>query len=82
MIGPMHAVPELKKRVDWGYYTTPQEHALGRKIPQMRWKGLLRLESGNVNVNGSLAAAYASKGTPSGGVSSPASGPGTVTRGC
>ena len=27
-----------------------------------------RIESGNVNVNDSLAAAYASKGTPSGGV--------------
>ena len=27
-----------------------------------------RIQSGNVNVNDSLAAAYASKGTPSGGV--------------
>ena len=28
----------------------------------------MRIESGNVNINDSLAAAYASKGTPSGGV--------------
>ena len=48
MIGPMHAVPELKKRVDWGYYTTPQEHALGRKIPQTRGK----VVGGSSSVNG------------------------------
>ena len=38
MIGPMHSVPEIKKKVDWGFYTTPQEHALNRKIPQTRGK--------------------------------------------
>ena len=25
MIGPMHAEPRLKRLVDWGYYSTPQE---------------------------------------------------------
>jgi choline dehydrogenase len=24
MIGPMHAEPKIKARVDWGYYSTPQ----------------------------------------------------------
>ena len=48
MIGPMHSVPQIKKRVDWGYYTTPQEHALGRKIPQTRGK----VVGGSSSVNG------------------------------
>ena len=48
MIGPMHSVPQIKQRVDWGYYTTPQEHALGRKIPQTRGK----VVGGSSSVNG------------------------------
>ncbi|KAA0023441.1 GMC family oxidoreductase [Antrihabitans cavernicola] len=50
MIGPMHSVPQLKKLVDWGYYTTPQQHALGRKVPQTRGKVL----GGSSSVNGML----------------------------
>lgn len=50
LIGPMHAVPQVKKLVDWGYYTTPQAHALGRKIPQSRGKVL----GGSSSVNGML----------------------------
>ena len=48
MIGPMHSVPEIKKKVDWGYYTTPQEHALNRRIPQTRGK----VVGGSSSVNG------------------------------
>ncbi|GAB2887758.1 GMC family oxidoreductase [Nocardioides pacificus] len=50
MIGPMHSVPQIKKPVDWGYYTVPQEHALGRRIPQTRGKVL----GGSSSVNGML----------------------------
>src|ERR1044072_2556394 len=48
MIGPMHSVPEIKAKVDWGYYTTPQEHALNRRIPQTRGK----VVGGSSSVNG------------------------------
>ncbi len=48
MIGPMHSVPEIKRTVDWGYYTTPQTHLLDRKIPQTRGKVL----GGSSSVNG------------------------------
>jgi choline dehydrogenase len=48
MIGPMHSVPQIKKKVDWGYYTTPQEHALSRRIPQTRGK----VVGGSSSVNG------------------------------
>lgn len=50
MIGPMHSVPQVKAKVDWGFYTTPQEHMLGRKIPQTRGKVL----GGSSSVNGML----------------------------
>ncbi len=50
MIGPMHAVPQLKKMVDWGYYTTPQEHLNGRKLPQPRGKVM----GGSSSINGML----------------------------
>ena len=36
MIGPMHSVPQIKARVDWGYYSTPQKHILDRKMPVPR----------------------------------------------
>jgi len=50
MIGPMHSVPQVKKLGDWGYYTTPQQHLLNRKIPQTRGKVL----GGSSSVNGML----------------------------
>ncbi len=50
MISIMHSVPQIKKRFDWGYYTVPQEHALGRRIPTTRGKVL----GGSSSVNGML----------------------------
>ena len=50
MIGPMHAEPKLKKLVDWGYHTVPQEHARNREIPQPRGKVL----GGSSSINGLL----------------------------
>jgi choline dehydrogenase len=48
MIGPMHAVPQLKRKVDWGHYTVEQKHALGRRIPQTHGKVL----GGSSSING------------------------------
>jgi choline dehydrogenase len=48
MIGPMHAVPEIKKLNDWGYYSVPQKHILERKMPVPRGKVL----GGSSSVNG------------------------------
>ncbi|CAB4707788.1 MAG: choline dehydrogenase [Actinobacteria bacterium] len=48
MIGPMHSVPEIKKRVDWGYYSTPQKHILDRKMPVPRGK----VVGGSSSING------------------------------
>jgi choline dehydrogenase len=50
MIGPMHAEPKLKKLVDWGYHTVPQEHARGRELPQPRGK----VVGGSSSINGLL----------------------------
>ena len=50
MIAMLHSTPQLKKRVDWGYYTTPQKHANNRKIPQPRGKVL----GGSGSINGML----------------------------
>ena len=50
MIGPMHAEPRLKKTVDWGYHTVPQEHARNRELPQPRGKVL----GGSSSINGML----------------------------
>ena len=50
MISIMHSVPQIKKRFDWGYYTVPQKHALGRRIPTTRGKVL----GGSSSVNGML----------------------------
>ncbi len=50
MIGPMHSVPQIKKKFDWGFYTTPQGNMLDRKIPQTRGKVL----GGSSSVNGML----------------------------
>ncbi|WP_369640206.1 GMC family oxidoreductase, partial [Nocardia sp. JMUB6875] len=48
MIGPMHSVPQLKKRIDWGHYTVEQKHALGRRVPQTHGK----VVGGSSSVNG------------------------------
>jgi choline dehydrogenase len=48
MIAIFHNVPQLKKRLDWGYYTAPQKHALERKIPQPRGRVL----GGSGSING------------------------------
>ena len=48
MIGPMHAVPQIKKTVDWGYYSVPQKHLLDRKMPVPRGK----VVGGSSSVNG------------------------------
>ncbi len=48
MIGPMHAVPQIKRTVDWGYYSTPQKHILDRKMPVPRGKVL----GGSSSING------------------------------
>jgi len=48
MIGPLHSVPQLKKKVDWGHYTVEQKHALGRAIPQTHGK----VVGGSSSVNG------------------------------
>ena len=48
MIGPMHAEPKLKAKVDWGHYTVEQKHAQGRKIPQTHGKVL----GGSSSING------------------------------
>jgi choline dehydrogenase-like flavoprotein len=48
MIGPMHAVPQLKRTVAWEHYTVEQKHALGRRIPQTHGKVL----GGSSSING------------------------------
>jgi choline dehydrogenase len=48
MIGPMHSVPEIKKTVDWGFYSTPQKHILDRKMPVPRGK----VVGGSSSING------------------------------
>src|SRR5579863_7131507 len=48
MIAIFHNVPALKQRLDWGYYTAPQENALNRRIPQPRGRVL----GGSGSING------------------------------
>ncbi len=50
MIAIFHNVPDLKKRLDWGYYSAPQASALGRTIPQVRG----RVVGGSGSINGML----------------------------
>lgn len=50
MISLVHSVPQLKKRLDWGYYTVPQKHAMDRRIPTTRGKVL----GGSSSINGML----------------------------
>ncbi|WP_020658651.1 GMC family oxidoreductase [Amycolatopsis benzoatilytica] len=48
MVAPLHAVPQLKKTVDWGFYSVPQKHVLDRRMPVPRGKVL----GGSSSVNG------------------------------
>ena len=48
MIGPMHSVPEIKKKVDWGFYSVPQKHLLDRRMPVPRGK----VVGGSSSING------------------------------
>nr|WP_157345137.1 GMC family oxidoreductase N-terminal domain-containing protein [Nocardioides sp. MAH-18] len=48
MIGPMHAEPTLKARVDWGLYSIPQKHLLDRRMPVPRGK----VVGGSSSING------------------------------
>jgi choline dehydrogenase len=48
MIGPMHSVPEIKRTVDWGFYSVPQKHLLDRKMPVPRGK----VVGGSSSING------------------------------
>ena len=48
MIAIFHNVPDLKKRLDWGYYSVPQTAALARTIPQVRG----RVIGGSGSING------------------------------
>ncbi len=50
LIAVFHNVPQLKRTLDWGFYTVPQEHALNRRIPQTRGKVL----GGSSSINGML----------------------------
>ncbi|HEY6557726.1 MAG TPA: GMC family oxidoreductase N-terminal domain-containing protein [Polyangiaceae bacterium] len=50
MISVVHTVPQVKKRFDWGYYTVPQQHAAGRRVPFVRGKVL----GGSSSINGML----------------------------
>jgi choline dehydrogenase len=50
MVSVIHTVPQVKKRFDWGYYTVPQPHAAGRRIPTVRGKVL----GGSSSINGML----------------------------
>ncbi|WP_245900625.1 GMC family oxidoreductase [Prauserella shujinwangii] len=50
MISMVHTLPQLKKRLDWGYYSVPQKHALDRRIPQTRGKVM----GGSSSINGML----------------------------
>ena len=48
MIGPMHSVPSIKAKVDWGLYSSPQKHMLDRKMPVPRGK----VVGGSSSING------------------------------
>jgi choline dehydrogenase-like flavoprotein len=50
LIAVFHNIPQLKKTLDWGFYTVPQRHALDRRIPQTRGKVL----GGSSSINGML----------------------------
>ncbi|MFI9379551.1 GMC family oxidoreductase [Kutzneria sp. NPDC052558] len=68
LVGPMHAVPQLKRLVDWGYYSVPQKHVLDRRMPVPRGKvvGGSSSVNGMVYVRGNRANfdAWAAEGNP------------------
>jgi choline dehydrogenase len=48
MVSIIHTVPQIKKKYDWGYKTTPRSPTLDRKIPYVRGKVL----GGSSAING------------------------------
>ena len=48
MVSIIHTTPQVKKRFDWGYYTTPQSSGAGRRMPYVRGKVL----GGSSSING------------------------------
>ncbi len=50
MIALVHQVKQIKKKLDWGFTTTPQAHLNGRSIPYTRGKVL----GGSSSINGML----------------------------
>jgi choline dehydrogenase len=48
MVSIIHTVPQVKKKYDWGYKTSPRTETLDRKIPYMRGKVL----GGSSAING------------------------------
>jgi choline dehydrogenase len=48
MVSIIHTVPQVKKRFDWGFYTAPQQHGAGRRIPYVRGRVL----GGSSAING------------------------------
>ncbi|TMR02666.1 FAD-binding protein [Actinomadura soli] len=50
LIAVFHNVPRLKKKLDWGFSSTPQKSALGRRIPQTKGRVL----GGSGSINGML----------------------------
>ncbi|MFI0372254.1 GMC family oxidoreductase [Actinomadura sp. 1N219] len=50
LIAVFHNVPQLKKKLDWGFYSTPQKSALDRRIPQTKGRVL----GGSGSINGML----------------------------
>jgi choline dehydrogenase-like flavoprotein len=50
LIAVFHNIPQLKKTLDWGYYSVPQPNALNRTLPQTRGKVL----GGSGSINGMI----------------------------
>jgi choline dehydrogenase len=50
LIAVFHNIPQLKKKLDWGFYTVPQKSALDRKLPATRGKVL----GGSSSINGMI----------------------------
>lgn len=50
MISLVHQVKQLKRKLDWGFYTAPQHHMNDRRLPYTRGKVL----GGSSSINGML----------------------------